>query len=368
MAAAERTSTSSAQVEEEEEARTRSARSRGHSSSRSSSNIASGGDGDDGSDGDDDDAFAMFVEPADFRPGTPPPTKTTYTFPHTTAQQLGAQVIELQLVGAHPLWGHHLWNAAPTLSNYLAESTASAKASTGLPPHGTGLLDCTGKTVLELGAAAGLPSIVARHLGADVVVSTDYPDADLIENLQGNARANEQLNPTSQSRHGRPGKIVVEGYIWGAETSKIKAHLRPQHKGCFDIVLLSDLIFNHQAHGAMLDTLDACLPRAAAEAERANQTPSPPSIQESDSTYGDRPQALVFFTHHRPHLAHRDLEFFALAEQRGWTCAEVGRWKMAVCLKMRRGGLTVSHKAPFSCFVFSFAFFLTADVPRRPWQ
>jgi nicotinamide N-methyltransferase len=28
---------------------------------------------------------------------------------------------------------------------------------------------------------------------------------------------------------------------------------------------------------------------------------------------------LVFYTHHRPHLAHRDMEFFDKAQRRGWT-------------------------------------------------
>ena len=43
-----------------------------------------------------------------------------------------------------------------------------------------------GQTVLELGAGAGLPSLISGALGAKKVVVTDYPDADLIENLQYN--------------------------------------------------------------------------------------------------------------------------------------------------------------------------------------
>lgn len=37
--------------------------------------------------------------------------------------------------------------------------------------------------MLELGAGAGLPSIVAAILGARKVVVTDFPDEDLISNL-----------------------------------------------------------------------------------------------------------------------------------------------------------------------------------------
>lgn len=42
------------------------------------------------------------------------------------------------------------------------------------------------KNVLELGAGAGLPSLVAAVLGAQKVVVTDYPDADLISNIEHN--------------------------------------------------------------------------------------------------------------------------------------------------------------------------------------
>ena len=43
-----------------------------------------------------------------------------------------------------------------------------------------------GKSVLELGAGAGLPSLVCSVTGATQVVVTDYPDADLVENLRYN--------------------------------------------------------------------------------------------------------------------------------------------------------------------------------------
>lgn len=43
-----------------------------------------------------------------------------------------------------------------------------------------------GKIILELGAGAGLPSLVCALTGASQVVVTDYPDADLIENLRYN--------------------------------------------------------------------------------------------------------------------------------------------------------------------------------------
>jgi hypothetical protein len=43
---------------------------------------------------------------------------------------------------------------------------------------------------------------------------------------------------------------------------------------------------------------------------------------------------LVFYTHHRPHLAHRDMEFFEIAGEMGWECEKVltERFPVRVCL------------------------------------
>lgn len=52
--------------------------------------------------------------------------------------------------------------------------------------------------MLELGAGGGLPSLVCAMTGASKVVVTDYPDADLIENLRYNiAHCNSLTNRNS---------------------------------------------------------------------------------------------------------------------------------------------------------------------------
>ena len=43
------------------------------------------------------------------------------------------------------------------------------------------------------------------------------------------------------------------------------------------------------------------------------------------------PCILVFYTHHRPHLAHRDMQFFTKAKERGWTCTENFTKTFPVC-------------------------------------
>lgn len=127
--------------------------------------------------------FSLFTEPASFRPPTPPPSVARFTLPAApssssssgaTSSAAGEEEIELHLVGTHPLWGHHLWNAAPVLSRFM-----NAHAQT--------LLE--GRSVLELGAAAGLPCIVARRRGAATTVASDWPDIELIQNLRRNVES-----------------------------------------------------------------------------------------------------------------------------------------------------------------------------------
>ena len=43
---------------------------------------------------------------------------------------------------------------------------------------------------------------------------------------------------------------------------------------------------------------------------------------------------LCFFTHHRPHLAERDMEFFTKARQQGWHCEKVLTRKYPVSLEL----------------------------------
>ena len=67
--------------------------------------------------------------------------------------------------------GHLLWNAGRTVSEYLEENRKTL---------------VEGKAILELGAGAGLPSLVCALNGAATVVTSDYPDSELVDNLKHN--------------------------------------------------------------------------------------------------------------------------------------------------------------------------------------
>ncbi|KAI0284818.1 hypothetical protein BC826DRAFT_1093685 [Russula brevipes] len=173
--------------------------------------------------------------------------------------------ISVRLVGSHPLWAHHLWNAARALAGFLQRTP--------------GLY--VGRTVLELGAGGGLPGIVAAKCGARKVVLTDYPDQALVDNLAHNIVQN--VEPA------RRGAVCVLGYIWGHPVGPL---LR---------ALLPDPFMRTQQRQAMHRALLATCEHATAPGGCV----------------------LVFYTHHLPHLAQRDMEFFEVAREMGWKCEKV---------------------------------------------
>ena len=173
-----------------------------------------------------------------------------------------------------------MWNASRITANYVEE-------------HANTIVQ--GKTILELGAGAGLPSLVCALNGARKVVVTDYPDQDLIENLQINLEQSDLSN------------VVAEGYVWGKSPDALIAHL--EEKTGFDLLILADLLFNHSEHAKLVFSVQSTLKRSP------------------------HARALVFFTPHRPWLFNEDMAFFDLAKEGGFVVEKVLEEKMEAVMK-----------------------------------
>lgn len=119
------------------------------------------------------------------------------------------------------------------------------------------------------------------------VVVTDYPDPDLVTNLSENIR-NCLLLPS-------PRNIIEKGYIWGRDVAPLLSVIPAKEK--FDLLILSDLLFNHSQHKALAETVRLTL-----------------------AVDG---RALVFFTPHRPWLYADDLKFFEVVKELGFNVEKV---------------------------------------------
>lgn len=211
----------------------------------------------------------LFAEPENFLP--PPPESHFVT--HTRDGGKAPGKIDLKLVGSSPLWGHLLWNAGKYTAQYLDK-------------HADKLV--TGKKVLELGAAAGLPSLICGVNRALRVICTDYPDPDLLSHIQYNVDHCEGLDRS---------KVLVKGFIWGQDVtqlcydqlsgSDLPSKIEEEDK--FDLIILSDLNFNHTEHSKLLSNCRDALKRSGL--------------------------ALVVFSPHRPKLLNEDLSLFTLCEE-----------------------------------------------------
>lgn len=203
----------------------------------------------------------IFAEPDDYIQEPPKGTLATYNTITTSTD------LQINLVGSSPLYGHILTHACLYLAKYIENN------------HDTIV---KGKTVLEVGSGGALPSILSAHLGAKFVVSTDYPDPELIENISKNIIENKLTD-----------NCCALGYIWGNETDEIISTLMERtnnENSTFDIIILSDVIFNHSEHLKLLKTCRNLL------------TPKTGKV-------------LVTFSPHRPKLFDNDMQFFETAKQ-----------------------------------------------------
>ena len=141
-----------------------------------------------------------------------------------------------------------------------------------------------GQSVVEFGAGAGLPSLVALSLGARHVVATDYPSSSVIENLTRNLTS----HCTSLALASLPFNIV--SHIWADEAS-ITEILSANNGEGFDIALAAECLWRHELHNDLAVSLYRSL--------------------------RVRGRAMITFSHHFPGRESLDLKFFDIAKDIG---------------------------------------------------
>ncbi|GAA5913993.1 hypothetical protein JCM6882_002590 [Rhodosporidiobolus microsporus] len=259
--------------------------------------------------GSDDEGFGgVFEEPEGYRPKTPPPTVRTYTRRKYggAGERVGPEEVEVGLVSGHPLWGHILYPAAIALARFL-ELHAEVLLH---GPDGKG--KGKGKAVLELGAGGGLPGLTAALEGAGNVVISDFPDSSLVKNLEQNV----EQNVTSLGSD-LVAETSAKGFTWGSPPDSL---LEASSNRKFDLILLSDLVFNHSQHGALLNTCLSCIAPSTSSTAPASRDLPPVDLSAPDLS---APAVLCFFSHHRPKFVEADLKILELAEDKGWKVTKV---------------------------------------------
>ena len=161
-----------------------------------------------------------------------PPLTVTVSVPDTQAEN----------------WSLHassIWISALYVVNHISElglpnANGTGTSSPGTPPP---------LRLIELGAGAGLPSIViAKRYPHISVVASDYPDPDLIRTLLSNV-----------ARNGATHNCAVVPHAWGSDPSNGTSTLLP----AADVVLAADTLWDRALHSALLRTMGAALRRAS---------------------------------------------------------------------------------------------------------
>jgi nicotinamide N-methyltransferase len=124
---------------------------------------------------------------------------------------------------------------------------------------------------------------------------TDYPDPDLVDNMQHNADASASMVPTDP-----PSKLYVTGYKWGADVEPLLTYIPEESRSeGFDVLIMADVVYSHREHGNLVKTMQMTMKKTREAV------------------------ALVIFTPYEPWLLPQTERFFPLAEAGGFTVTKV---------------------------------------------
>jgi len=194
--------------------------------------------------------------------------QSLYGFTPITFNSTPGSVLTYSIKPPHPLAPEQIEVATPDTdpSNWSLHASSIWVSSLFIADHLDELqinaVPVTGTVhVLELGAGAGLPSILlARTYQHASVTASDYPDDRLIRTLSDNIRRNRvsercRAVPCAWGTDSDVGALVQHRDRSGP--GRDHDHTR------FDVVFAADTLWNPELHAPFLDTLCMCLKRGS---------------------------------------------------------------------------------------------------------
>lgn len=173
-------------------------------------------------------AFSLF---GDVQPALGEPTKLfVYSPPPSISPSWSLNIrVPPATTGKTDLMWHYVWKSALRLADLIV----------------LGKVDVRGRRVIELGAGAGIPGLVAAREGAASVVLSDFDDNQLIANLNDNITL--ALSPSTAS------VVRAVPFTWGTPPD----HLDKD----YDVILIADCLWYSSAHVALVASLGTLLSR-----------------------------------------------------------------------------------------------------------
>ena len=222
-----------------------------------------------------------------------------------TEERIGPYTLFLQVADddfnsdKKTLFATMIWHGARALANHLIWHVSDS---------------IIGKSVIEFGSGAGLPSLICSKIGAALVTSSDYPAKSVTSNLIKNAVRNILSDDTSGALSSQPvndkkedcavqdilqlseKRFYVIEHVWGEIISPL---LRPLYdlSDKYDVVIASECLWKSDTHEDFADSINNVL----------------------------KPGGMCFmsFSHHIPGLESKDLAFFEIMERKSFSVINV---------------------------------------------
>jgi nicotinamide N-methyltransferase len=111
--------------------------------------------------------------------------------------------------------------------------------------------------------------------------------------------------------------LTIQGHLWGFDAQDLLLLLPEQDRSGFHTVILADIIYSNSEQSRLIDSVMQTL------------------------RYEPSACALVFFTPYRPWNLHKDLQFFPLAESKGFAVEKLLERKMDYVMFKNDPGVSI---------------------------